>query len=200
MLRYKVLNIPKIIKDAGNIVPSNMSSQMQTSNHTMVVVPIHCFRGTEYICHKSGFAGQLAEVYPVFNKEVTRQVDLFGKNLNLIKLTALISLCTMPVKPAYAVYTGDNCISAVRDKFVVGEYMPGWACKVTEEVLTNCFRQLKAKVMVQSDTWDVMIPRNMCLEEEVPWHVVKRIIVSELDEMIVSGGVTIFAEDKKYLE
>ena len=89
-----------------------------------------------------GIALQAANRYPnikmILGKKITRngnivQILIKDKNTNII---------SFPVKPKYARYDGYNVVQHMKNRFKIGDFVPGWAAIAKLQIIEKSIKQL----------------------------------------------------------
>jgi hypothetical protein len=110
-------------------------------------------------------------------------ITMNGNTVQVINDSPL--LVSFPVKPSHALYNGDNAVQHMRNKFRIGQRIPGWACKASQEIIINSALQLR-KLTGAMGWQKVAIPRPGCGAGELNWIEIKPLLSEILDDRFLS--------------
>ena len=123
-------------------------------------------------------------------KEKFKDIDsALGKHLNkkgniptIIYETPKYKIVSFPVKPEFVKNNGENVISKAKDRFKLGDIVPGWAAKATYDLINESLCHLVK--LTDDNKWEkVIIPFVGCGN-------------GELDRKTVSSMLNILLDDR----
>ena len=110
-------------------------------------------------------------------------ITLNGNNVQVINDSPLF--ISIPVKPSHAISNGDNAVQHMRNKFRIGQRIPGWACKASPELIVSSAHQLR-KLTDDMGWQKIAIPRPGCGAGELSWIEIKPLLSEILDDRFLS--------------
>ena len=94
-------------------------------------------------------------------------------------------ICSFPVKPITVIFDGHNAVSHMRNKFNIGDTIPGWAAIADLNTIEYSAFTLTSVATVMG--WQkIALPRPGCGAGELSWATVKPILDKYLDDRFVS--------------
>lgn len=118
--------------------------------------------------------------------EVTRLTEV-AVSINTLEepIHHPLEIVAFPVKPAGIKINHEHhlrwVVKHMRNKFKVGDSVPGWACIADKELIERSAEQLDA--MADEQNWNtVILPRPGCGAGELKWEDIKPILEEVLDD------------------
>jgi len=109
-----------------------------------------------------------------------------GNHVHLLGYINNITIVSYPVKPNFEVFTGTNSVRHMKNKFKIGDSVPGWACKANPELIKRSAYEL-VELVNEHQEWKLIgIPRPGCGAGELDWETVKPILDSILDDRFIA--------------
>tara|TARA_R110002051_G_scaffold258267_1_gene317594 strand:+ start:959 stop:1462 length:504 start_codon:yes stop_codon:yes gene_type:complete len=126
-----------------------------------------------------GCALQASKQIAGLAQHLGNMIALNGNTVQVIHDSPI--LISFPVKPSHAIYDGNNAVQHMRNKFHIGQRIPGWACKASQELIATSAHQLR--ILTDAKGWQkVAIPRPGCGAGELNWLDIKSILSEILDD------------------
>jgi hypothetical protein len=131
-----------------------------------------------------GLAAQAAKLFPKLPKLLGSAIQKAGNNVHCFDLCRAdfpFNLLAFPVKPAKDAFNGQNIVAHMAGRYLVGENIPGWACKAQLSIIKRSCKQLLT--LVEGKKWEtIVIPRVGCGAGELTWPTVRPILDKLLDD------------------
>lgn len=131
-----------------------------------------------------GCALKAAQLVPKLPIRLAYHLKLGGNKV--YKLTrGKIALVSFPVKPAWREYNvPEDAVSHMRNRFHVGQQIPGWASTAIPKIIIISAHQLVE--LTDREGWSkVVLPRPGCGAGELEWSEIKPLIEKILDDRFV---------------
>lgn len=94
-------------------------------------------------------------------------------------------ICSFPVKPITEIFNGNNAVSHMKNKFQMGDIVPGWAAVANLNIIEQSASTLSTMATVMG-WYEIALPRPGCGAGELNWGTVKPILEKYLDDKFVS--------------
>ena len=132
-----------------------------------------------------GCAKQAADYWPQLPKIIGQNISNYGNIVFNLFFSDGKQLLTFPVKPIFVIFDGKNCVKHMKNKFNIGDSVPGWAAVADIKLIKTSATQLVT--IVNNYKWDkIVIPRPGCGAGELSWSVVKHELDKILDDRFYS--------------
>ena len=128
-----------------------------------------------------GCAKKASEHLPELPKMLGNLLRTQGNQVHHLIDVNEISLMAFPVKPVSIVYVSpDDVVTHMRDKFSLGDTVPGYAAVADINIIEQSCQQLVQ--IANEQQWDkVIIPKPGCGAGELAWSVVAPVLHTYLD-------------------
>lgn len=129
-----------------------------------------------------GTARQAATRYPELPAQLGSYIRKYGNRVfDLGKKPDGKHLLSFPVKPVSVVFNGKNAVKHMRNRFRVGDTVPGWAAVADLRIIERSARQL-VRLADHMRLDDIVLPRPGCGAGELDWSLVKPVLERYLDD------------------
>ena len=128
-----------------------------------------------------GCAKQATEKWPKIQSKLGNRIRARGNIVTGLIKEGNTVIAAYPVKPVSEVFTGENAVKHMRDKFKVGDTVPGWACLANIEIIKKSARKLVA-IADHFNFTNIVIPRMGCGAGELMWSEVRKHVENILDD------------------
>ncbi len=91
------------------------------------------------------------------------------------------TILSFPVKPASVIYDGNNIVNHAKNKFEVGDEVPGYFAKAELEIIEESARALRRMADSMPEWNNIILPRPGCGAGELTWSDVKPILAKYFD-------------------
>lgn len=91
------------------------------------------------------------------------------------------TIVAFPVKPASVIYDGDNIVGHAKNKFKIGDEVPGYFAKAELEIIEHSARALRRMADSMPEWNTILVPRPGCGAGELEWKDVKPILEKYFD-------------------
>lgn len=134
-----------------------------------------------------GCAKQVATMLPEVPRILGNILRSDGNHVHYLLTQNDVALLSYPVKPEVNSYMNsiDEVVSHMRNKFNIGDTVPGWACVADIEIIKRSAYEL-VKLVNTTDWSTVLIPRPGCGAGELSWDVVEPILSDILDDRFIA--------------
>lgn len=126
-----------------------------------------------------GCAKEALRRYPDIDKVLGNYIRAYGNKVGVLNVDPVIM--SFPVKPVSVVFDGTNAATHMKNKFNVGDVMPGWAAIADIELIEESAKQLKRATDILHFK-SVVMPRPGCGAGELKWRRVKKVLNRILDD------------------
>ena len=128
-----------------------------------------------------GCAKQAADYWPMLPKTLGQCIKDCGNTvLYVLDLSDGRRLLSFPVKPTSVIFDGNNCVNHMKDKFKIGDLVPGWAALAEIELIKTSAKQLV--IITDIHKWNKeVLPRPGCGAGELSWTAVRHELNKLLD-------------------
>ena len=130
-----------------------------------------------------GCAKEAAEFFPEIPKLLGDRIKKYGNVVNKLRHYEGVAIVAFPVKPEMNPFLSDKneVVKHMRDKYKLGDQVPGWACVALINIIEQSAKQLVE--MANKHDWEtILIPRVGCGFGELDWKVVKPVLDKILDD------------------
>ena len=90
-------------------------------------------------------------------------------------------ILSFPVKPASVIYDGDNIVSHAKNKYQVGDEVPGYFAKADLAIIEDSARALRRMADSMPEWTNIILPRPGCGAGELDWSTVKPLLQKYFD-------------------
>jgi hypothetical protein len=132
-----------------------------------------------------GCAREALNKYPNIDKTLGVNLKKYGNRPSLLIDSVLdgepCDIWSFPVKPQGIFFDGSNVVKHMKDKFDIGDFVPGWACKADVELIKESAHQM----MELADKFEykkIVLPRPGCGAGELKWEEVEKVLEEILDD------------------
>jgi len=132
-----------------------------------------------------GCAKAASLIFPELPKILGDKILMYGNNVHELIKNNNTTILSFPVKPQYKIMESPNdVVRHMRNKFKIGDSVPGWACVADIEIISNSAHQLLN--LTNERGWGkVVLPRPGCGAGELEWESVKVVLDDILDDRFV---------------
>lgn len=128
-----------------------------------------------------GCAKQAANYIPSLPKILGKLIQTEGNIPNILITKHGVTLCSFPVKPKTAIFTGNNAVKHMKNRFNEGDVIPGWACIADVNLIVESAKQIVN--LANENNWkNIVIPRPGCGAGELSWKNIKLVLEPLLDD------------------
>ena len=130
-----------------------------------------------------GCAKEAAEFFPEIPKLLGDRIKKYGNVVQTIRHFEGVAILSYPVKPEMNPFLADKdeVVKHMRDKYKLGDQVPGWACVALINIIEQSAKQLVE--LADRHGWKkVLIPQVGCGAGELNWSEVKPILDKILDD------------------
>ena len=129
-----------------------------------------------------GIAKQISDKLPNISYKLGQLIKKNGNIVQPIGKHKDTIILSFPVKPISAVYDGSNVVEHMKDRFQIGDTVPGWACKADVEIIIKSTMQLK-KITEKYDRI-VYLPKPGCGAGELDFKDIQPILEGNLNSNV----------------
>ena len=91
------------------------------------------------------------------------------------------TILSFPVKPASVIYDGDNIVAHAKNKYQIGDEVPGYFAKADLAIIEESARALRRMADSMPEWTNIILPRPGCGAGELEWTTVKPILQKYFD-------------------